>query len=139
MTNYTPISKENYYSSLLTKSSHSIIVLFWQFLFTAYMGPKATTDDHIERSFGVNYLGHFLLTKLLIEKLHKNAPSRVINVVSDSYQRGKLDFQDLAMHHNYSIYRAYARSKLSQAIHTLEMHRRFFRECIWTFAVHPGT
>lgn len=104
----------------------------------AYLGPKATTDDHIERSFGVNYLGHFLLTKLLVEKLHKNAPSRIINVVSDSYQWGKLDFQDLAMHHNYGIYRAYARSKLSQAIHTVELHRRLFKECIWTFGVHPG-
>lgn len=104
----------------------------------AYMGPKSTTDDHIERSFGVNYLGHFLLVKLLIDKLHKNAPSRIINVISDSYQNGKLDFGDLAMHQNYGIYRSYARSKMSQAIHTLELHRRLFSECIWTFAVHPG-
>ncbi|CAI9740627.1 Hypothetical predicted protein [Octopus vulgaris] len=104
----------------------------------AYMGPKLTTSDHIEKNFGVNYLGHFYLTKLLVEKLHKNAPSRIINVISDSYQSGKLDFNDLAMHESYGIYRAYARSKMALAILTLELHRRYYSEVIWTFAVHPG-
>jgi NAD(P)-dependent dehydrogenase (short-subunit alcohol dehydrogenase family) len=49
------------------------------------MGPRETTSDGYERSFGVNYLGHFYLTNLLTEKLKRSAPSRVINLVSDSY------------------------------------------------------
>jgi len=41
--------------------------------------------DGYERSFGVNYLGHFYLTHLLADKLKRGAPSRVINLISDSY------------------------------------------------------
>lgn len=55
-------------------------------VFTAYMGPRATTEDGYERAFGVNYLGHFYLTFLLADKLKRGAPSRVINLISDSYR-----------------------------------------------------
>ena len=72
------------------------------------MGPRATTDDHYERTFAVNYLGHFMLTNLLIDRLKRGAPSRIINVVSDSYKKAKLDFEDLAMA-NYDLFKAYAR------------------------------
>ena len=72
------------------------------------MGPRATTEEHYERSFGVNYLGHFLLTNLLYDRLKRGAPSRIINVVSDSYKKAKLDLDDLALA-NYDMYKAYAR------------------------------
>ena len=75
---------------------------------SAYMGPRATTEEHYERSFGVNYLGHFLLTNLLYDRLKRGAPSRIINVVSDSYKKAKLDLDDLALA-NYDMYKAYAR------------------------------
>lgn len=104
----------------------------------AYMGPKAATDDGYERNLGVNYLGHFYLTLLLMDKLRKCAPSRVINVCSDSYTRGKLDFDDLALQKGYDAYGAYARSKLAQVVFNLECHRHFFSGCVWSFAAHPG-
>ncbi|XP_055863193.1 retinol dehydrogenase 12-like [Biomphalaria glabrata] len=104
----------------------------------AYMGPKAATDDNLERCFGVNYLGHFYLTYLLSDKLKKNAPSRVINVVSDSYAIGQLDFDDIALNKGYDVFKAYARSKYAMMLWNLEHHRRTYSSCIWTFAVHPG-
>lgn len=104
----------------------------------AYMGPKAATDDGYERSFGVNYLGHCYLTLLLTDKLRKCAPSRVVNVVSDAYVGGKLDFNDLALMRGYDTYSAYARSKLAQVVLNLESHRHFFSGCVWSFAAHPG-
>ena len=61
------------------------------------MGPKAATDDGYERSLGVNYLGHAYLTLLLMDKLHHCAPSKVINVCSDAYTHGQLDFNDLSL------------------------------------------
>jgi len=103
----------------------------------AYMGPKATTVDHYERTFGVNFLGHFYLTYLLQDKLKKGAPSRIINVISDSYSKGKLNFDDLSMA-DYDIYKAYARSKMAQVVFTHELHSRFSRDCIFSYGVHPG-
>nr|KAG5700330.1 hypothetical protein BaRGS_029582 [Batillaria attramentaria] len=104
----------------------------------AYMGPKAATDDGYERCLGVNYLGHFYLTLLLMDKLRKCAPSRIVNVVSDSYVRGKIDFDDLALMKGYDAYAAYARSKLAQTVFSMECHRHFFSGCVWSYAVHPG-
>uniref|UniRef100_A0A0B6ZUZ9 Uncharacterized protein n=1 Tax=Arion vulgaris TaxID=1028688 RepID=A0A0B6ZUZ9_9EUPU len=104
----------------------------------AYMGPKSATDDGLERAFAVNYLGHFYLTHLLTEKMKKNAPSRIINVVSDAYVKGNLDFDDLALNKGYDVFGAYARSKYAQMIFNLECHRRLFAHCVWSFAVHPG-
>jgi NAD(P)-dependent dehydrogenase (short-subunit alcohol dehydrogenase family) len=104
----------------------------------AYMGPKSATDDGLERAFAVNYLGHFYLTHLLSEKMKKNAPSRIINVISDSYVKGKLDFDDLALNKGYDLFGAYARSKYAQVLFNLECHRRLIGSCVWSFAVHPG-
>ncbi|XP_053375522.1 retinol dehydrogenase 12-like [Mercenaria mercenaria] len=103
----------------------------------AYMGPRETTSDGYERNFGVNYLGHFYLTNLLTDKLKRSAPSRVINLVSDSYTKGKLDFDDLAMT-NYDVYKAYGRSKLAMVIFTMELHRRLSPFIVHSFGVHPG-
>ncbi|BFZ04652.1 hypothetical protein BsWGS_07691 [Bradybaena similaris] len=104
----------------------------------AYLGPKSVTDDGLERTFAVNYLGHFYLTHLLTDKLKKNAPSRIINVISDSYVRGSIDFDDLALNKGYNVYGAYSRSKLAQVLFMLECHRRLFSSCVWSFGVHPG-
>lgn len=103
----------------------------------AYMGPKATTDDGYERTFGVNHLGHFYLTYLLQDRLKKCAPSRIINVASDALRKGKLDFEDLPMK-NYNIYDAYSRSKLAQMMFTVESHRHWFHDAVSSYGVHPG-
>ena len=102
------------------------------------MGPRASTDDGIERSFGVNHLGHFYLTWLLKDKLRKCAPSRVINVVSDAYLQGKLDLDDIAMVKNYNIYGAYSRSKLANMLFNLECHRLYTHDVVISMAVQPG-
>ncbi|CAG2237390.1 Retinol dehydrogenase 12,Retinol dehydrogenase 13,Retinol dehydrogenase 11 [Mytilus edulis] len=103
----------------------------------AYMGPRATTDDGYERTFGVNYLGHFYLTYLLQDRLKKCGPSRIINIASDAIKKGKLDFDDLPLR-NYDIYGAYARSKASLGMFTIEAHRRWFDDTVVSYAVHPG-
>ncbi|XP_063396614.1 retinol dehydrogenase 12-like [Mytilus trossulus] len=103
----------------------------------AYMGPRATTDDGYERTFGVNYLGHFYLTYLLQDRLKKCAPSRIINIASDAIKKGKLDFDDLPLR-NYDIYGAYARSKASLGMFTIEAHRRWLDDTVASYAVHPG-
>lgn len=93
--------------------------------------------DGYERTFGVNYLGHFYLTYLLHDLLMKSAPSRIINLSTNYYVKGKLDFSDLPLV-NYDMMDAYSRSKLAIMHFTVEAHRMWSLEAIWTFSVNPG-
>ncbi|KAL3856956.1 hypothetical protein ACJMK2_011662 [Sinanodonta woodiana] len=101
------------------------------------MGPKGTTEDGYERAFGVNYLGHFYLTYLLHDRLKRCAPSRVINVISDSYDKATLNFEDMAMM-KYDIYKAYGRSKLAMVLFTVEATRRWMSSQVLFYGAHPG-
>ncbi|XP_048746862.2 retinol dehydrogenase 12-like isoform X2 [Ostrea edulis] len=103
----------------------------------AYLGPKAATVDGYEKTFGINYLGHFYLTYLLHDLLMKSAPARIINLSSNSYVKGKLDFDDLSLV-NYEMFEAYTRSKMAIMHFTVEAHRMWFPDAIMAFSVHPG-
>ena len=64
---------------------------------------RAETQEGFEETFGVNHLGHFLLTDLLLERLRASAPARVVVVSSDAHKgaRQGLDFDDLQAEHKY--------------------------------------
>ena len=61
--------------------------------------PYAKTEDGIESQFATNYLGHFLLTNLLMEKLLLAAPgARTVNLTSTAGMMGEIDWDDLNFH-----------------------------------------
>ena len=64
--------------------------------------PKTITEDGFELQFGVNHLGHFALTGLLIEKLLENPTARIVNVSSLAHRRGKIDYEDINAKKNYN-------------------------------------
>lgn len=68
------------------------------------MCPKWVTEDGFETQLGVNHLGHFLLTNLLIGVLKRSSPSRVVNVSSIAHKGGNLWDQSLA-ESNYNCVR----------------------------------
>lgn len=105
------------------------------------MTPFGRTEDGFERQLGVNHLGHFALTGLLLDRLREAGETRVVTVSSGAHRRGTLDFDDLMYDEGgYSPFAAYARSKLANLVFTFELQRRLDTagESTLAVAVHPG-
>jgi NAD(P)-dependent dehydrogenase (short-subunit alcohol dehydrogenase family) len=106
------------------------------------MAPYGKTKDGFEQQFGINHLGHFALTGLLIDRILKTPHSRIINVSSNAHHIGNMDFDNLMYEggKGYSPTRAYGRSKLANILFTYELERRFEATGAETIAaaVHPG-
>ena len=106
--------------------------------------PEGRTKDGFETQFGINYLGHFLLTELLPDTLKASAPSRIVNVSSVAHAGmrgvyGEIDFEDLNFDKKgYNTYQAYANSKLANVLHALDLARRLEGTGVSAFSVHPG-
>ncbi|XP_014026036.1 retinol dehydrogenase 14 isoform X2 [Salmo salar] len=94
------------------------------------------TEDNFSMCFGVNHLGHFLLTNLLLGRLKDSAPSRVVTLTCSNYKYQKLDFQDL----NYNLlpFFTYCRSKLANIYFSQELGRMMEGKGVTAYAVHPG-
>jgi NAD(P)-dependent dehydrogenase (short-subunit alcohol dehydrogenase family) len=103
------------------------------------MCPKWQTRDGFDMQFGVNHLGHFLLTLLLLDKL-KACPTqaRVINVSSIAYIAGQIDLDDINLDKNYDPFVSYAQSKLANVLFTRELAKKLEGTNVVTFALHPG-
>lgn len=104
------------------------------------LSERTETEDGFETTFGVNHLGHFLLTQLLLDRIKASAPARIINVSSRAHLRAKdgLDFDDLQLRKGYGGLQAYARAKLANIYFTRELARRLEGKGVTVNAVHPG-
>lgn len=100
--------------------------------------PKSSTKDGFEMQLGVNHLGHFLLTNLLLDTLKKSAPSRIVNVSSSAHYYGKLNKDDLNSERSYSRVNAYSQSKLANVLFTRELAKRLDGTGVVTNSLHPG-
>uniref|UniRef100_H0UZ46 NADP-retinol dehydrogenase n=2 Tax=Cavia porcellus TaxID=10141 RepID=H0UZ46_CAVPO len=103
------------------------------------MCPYSKTADGFEMHIGVNHLGHFLLTHLLLEKLKDSAPSRVINLSSLGHHLGRIHFHNLQGEKFYHSGLAYCHSKLANILFTRELAKRLQGSGVTTYSVHPGT
>ena len=104
-----------------------------------YFGPYCTTVDGLENTIQVNYLSHFLLSHLLLDKLKVSSPSRIINVSSRQHAEvSQIDVGKVLSQkkEDYGIFKAYNNSKLCQVISTIEMSRRIEGNLVITFMVH---
>lgn len=106
--------------------------------------PYSKTEDGFELQFGVNHLGHFALTNLLLDDLIKSGSpdrcSRVVTLSSEAHIPGKINFEDLQSKYYYSPYSGYSQSKLANILFTYELQKRLEeRESpVTANAVHPG-
>jgi retinol dehydrogenase-12 len=106
----------------------------------AGLAARGTTKQGFELTFGTNYLGHFLLTKLLLARLRASAPARIVNVASHTHYRAKaIDWEALRRPtasllnlHEYAV------SKLCTVLFTKELARGKAGEGVRSYALHPG-
>ncbi|CDP12201.1 unnamed protein product [Coffea canephora] len=111
----------------------------------------AISEDGIEMTFATNYLGHFLLTKLLVTKMVETAKStgvqgRIVNVSSSIHSWFSGDpisylSSITRSRSHYDATRAYALSKLANVLHTKELAQRLQEEMeanVTVNCVHPG-
>jgi retinol dehydrogenase-12 len=99
---------------------------------------RSTTVDGIETVFAVNHLASFLLTGLLLDRILATPHSRIVNVASDAYKFGRIDFDDLGHEQSYRWMRVYGQSKLANILFTQELARRIEGSGTTVNALHPG-
>ena len=107
------------------------------------MPSRQVTDDGLEAHFQINYLGHHLLTQLLLPALLQagtvEQPARVICTASNTHAVKPLDLADLQSEKGvYSRWEVYGKSKLAQLYLATGLDCRYCQRNVRAFAVHPG-
>ena len=101
-------------------------------------GPaRQTSADGHELRFAVNYLSGFLLAHRLLPLLKASAPSRIVNVAS--LGQHPIDFDDVMITKGYNGSRAYAQSKLSQIMFTIDLAEALKGSGVTVNSLHPAT
>ena len=103
-------------------------------------GTPGVTSSGFELTFGVNHVGHFLFTNLLLERIKRSAPARIVNVASRAHYRATgIDFEAVRRRtrtrtgvHEYQI------AKLANVLFSAELSRRLAGTGVTTYALHPG-
>jgi retinol dehydrogenase-12 len=104
-------------------------------------GQRGLTSDGFELHFGVNHLGHFLLTQLLLPRITESGPgARIVVVSSDSHYQAKgIDFGKLRSRtRTVTGLREYSVSKLANVLFSAELARRLSGTGVNTYCLHPG-
>lgn len=100
--------------------------------------PRTVTNEGFEMQIGVNHMGHFLLTHLLLDYLKLSSPSRIVNVSSIAHSRGEINTADLNSEKAYDAGKAYEQSKLANVLFTRELAKRLANSGVTVNALHPG-
>jgi len=104
-------------------------------------GDYYKTKDGFEAQMGINHLGHFALTGLLLDKLKSTSNARIVNVSSVGHRRGKMDFNNLLFENGgYQSTQAYFNTKLANLLFTYELQRKLEASGldVISVAAHPG-
>jgi retinol dehydrogenase-12 len=103
-------------------------------------GQRGETADGFELHFGTNHLGHFLLTRLLLDRLRASAPARVVNVSSTlHFAATGIDYERVrGRTRSFTGLPEYRMSKLANVLFSAELARRLEGTGITTYALHPG-
>jgi retinol dehydrogenase-12 len=103
-------------------------------------GAHGLTKSGFELAFGVNHIGHFLLTKLLLERLQSSGEARVVTVASKAHYRAKtIDFDAVRKRTATSTaLPEYGVAKLANVLFSAELGRKLAGSGVTTYSLHPG-
>ncbi len=107
-------------------------------------GELQRTKDGLETTFGISYFGHFLLTELLLDKLKKSAPSRMVILSSvvhagNPKSRPQIHLDDLNFENRkFNNFEAYGEAKVATVLYAKELAERLEGTGVTTASVHPG-
>jgi NAD(P)-dependent dehydrogenase (short-subunit alcohol dehydrogenase family) len=99
-------------------------------------GRRTNAAGH-EMHFAVNYLSHYLLTRILLPLITSTPNARIVNVASAAQQ--PIDFDDVMMENGYDDGRGYAQSKLAQVLFTIDLAEELRDTGVTVNALHPAT
>ncbi|KAG1934599.1 dehydrogenase/reductase (SDR family) member 13 like 1 [Pimephales promelas] len=112
----------------------------------AALASPGRTEDGLGMILGVNHIGPFLLTHLLLDRLKACAPSRVVNVSSCGHDLGTIDFDCINTHKalalgssDADLFRAYTNSKLCNVLFTHQLAKRLEGTNVTCYSLHPGS
>ncbi|TMV49494.1 SDR family oxidoreductase [Paenibacillus mesophilus] len=101
---------------------------------------RHTTSDNFEAMMGVNHLGHFLLTSLLLPAIQRSPQGRIVVVSSGAHKAGRIHFEDPHLTRGFNAVKGYAQSKLANVLFVRELAERLRGGggTVTVNAVHPG-
>lgn len=102
--------------------------------------PAGHTADGFEAQFGVNFIGHYVLTALLFPALKRSTHGRVVTLSSMAHRNGEIDFNNLKLEKPFDKFREYGQSKVADLIFSFELQRRIDASGlnVISTACHPG-
>lgn len=97
---------------------------------------RQETKNGLEKQFGTNHIGHFLLVKELVDLIP--AGGRIVVVASGAHKAGKIHFDDINLTKGYNVVKAYSQSKLATVLFARELSMRLKCKGITVNCCHPG-
>ena len=104
----------------------------------AYFAFRDVTEEGFERTFALNHLGYFLMTKKLLPLVEKSDYKRIVNVSSSAHYGIDFEFDNMNGEKKYSGFDIYKRSKLANVMFTYELAKRIEGTGITANCLHPG-
>ena len=103
--------------------------------------PKLEQVNGLEKQFVVNHLGHFILTRRLLNRVEQAPAARIVMLSSIGYRNAPkegIQFDNLSGENGYRPFTAYGQTKLANALFAFELARRYEGTNVTANAVHPG-